>query len=56
MRIKRNKDKNNTKEVEKLEEQFNKYKLDYEKKLKQYNNKKLTEEDFKNWIIQQKDL
>ncbi len=56
MRIKRNQDKNNIKEVEKLEKQFNKYKLDYEKKLKQYNNKKLTEEDFKKWIIQQKDL
>lgn len=55
MRIKRNKDKNNIEEVKKLEKQFAKYKLDYEKKQKQYNNKKLMEEDFKNWIIHQKE-
>ena len=54
MRIQRN--KNNIQEVEKLEKLFNKYKTNYEKKLKQYNNKKLSEEDFINWIIEQKHI
>ena len=56
MRIQRNKGKNNIQEVEKLEKLFNKYKTNYEKKLKQYNNKKLSEEDFINWIIEQKHI
>lgn len=39
-----------------LNNKFEKYKSDYEKNKKKYNNKKITEIEFVNWIKEQKDL
>lgn len=44
------------KEKEKLIIKFDKYKTDYAKKKKQYNNKKIIESDFAEWIKSQKNI
>lgn len=45
----------NKMEIKKYTQEFDKYKENYQKKKKQYNSKKLREEEFINWIIQQKE-
>ena len=40
----------------KINNVYEKYKMDFNKKLKKYNNKKMTEEDFVKWIIEQRNI
>lgn len=51
MKAKRAKTENEQKQLNKL---FEKYKVNYEKQLKKYKNKKITEDEFVNWITSQK--
>lgn len=44
------------KEKNKLEKIFDTYKINYEKQKKKYNNNKISEEEFVNWIISQKEI
>ncbi len=53
MKITRSKTLQKKEEVSKL---FEKYKSEYEKQKYDYDNKSITEIEFLNWIIQQKDL
>ncbi len=49
-------DKNNIKELKKLTTQFDNLKIGYEKKYKKYEKGQLSEEEFINWIISQKEI
>lgn len=56
MRISRAKKKNNFEEVNKVTQHLEKYVSNYQKKLNSFNKHKLSEDEFINWIISQKEI
>ena len=56
MRISRAKKKNDFEEIDKVSKHLEKYLSNYPKKLNNYNQHKISEEELINWIVSQKEI